>query len=67
MNEHCLTNLSPELPDDKETRLIAHYACPTNLERNAISASIFKEHIKATHLILGSQADPPLPVLALSL
>ena len=59
INERCLTNGNLHLPDDKETRLNTCYACPTNLERNAISASIFEEHVRATHPLFGSHLDPP--------
>jgi len=35
------------------------YACPTNKERNAISAGMFKEHIERTHPLVTSDDSPP--------
>ena len=36
-----------------------NYACPTNKERNAISAGIFKKHIELTHPAWDSEQLPP--------
>lgn len=35
------------------------YACPTNKERNAISAGIMRQHILDTHPSITSNLDPP--------
>lgn len=35
------------------------YACPTNKERNAVTASMFKQHILATHPTIDSDELPP--------
>jgi hypothetical protein len=35
------------------------YACPRNKDRNSIQASIFKNHIQATHPPINSNKDPP--------
>ena len=36
------------------------YACPTNVEQNAISASSFQKHLLDTHLQVDSHKLPPL-------
>jgi hypothetical protein len=35
------------------------YACCTNSQRNAITAAIFREHLRATHPDVDSDEDPP--------
>ena len=42
----------PDVPDPS-------YACPTNKERNGISAGVFKNHIIATHPLITSNELPP--------
>ena len=42
----------PDVPDPS-------YACPTNKERNGISARVFKNHIIATHPLITSNELPP--------
>jgi len=37
----------------------ACYACPTNVERNCISAASFKKHVTSTHPSVESNDDPP--------
>jgi hypothetical protein len=44
-----------ELPDDPNTC----YACPTNKERNGITAGVFRNHILATHPRVDSCEMPP--------
>ena len=48
----------PNLPDDFGER-DACYACPTNKERNAISAGNFKRHVMKTCPDISSAALPP--------
>ena len=35
------------------------YACPTNRERNAIHAAIFKQHVHTTHPSIDNDEMPP--------
>jgi hypothetical protein len=42
----------PDVPDPS-------YACPTNKDRNGISAGVFKNHIIATHPLITSNELPP--------
>ena len=46
LNKRVVTN-NRMLPDKLEDD--CHYACPTNIHRNVISANNFRKHILATH------------------
>ena len=48
-----------ELPKSFEEGCDVCYACPTNKERNAITAGIFREHIKREHPGIESKKNPP--------
>ena len=48
-------NMPQEIPIDHDW----NYACPTNKERNSISAGIFKKHVEMTHPSWDSEELPP--------
>lgn len=48
-----------ELPKSFPEGFDVCYACPTNKERNAITAGIFRDHINLSHPLFDSSDDPP--------
>ena len=48
-----------EMPEEIPQHHDWNYACPTNKERNSISAGIFKKHIESTHPDWESDQLPP--------
>ena len=59
INKRLVTRPDVELPSCFQTELDWSYACPTNKERNAISAGVFKNHILKTHPPINSASLPP--------
>ncbi len=55
INSRVIGTNGVQLPDARDVC----YACPTNKERNGITAGIFKRHIDATHPPVDSE-DLPL-------
>jgi len=47
------------LPKNIQSGVDWSYACPTNKERNAISAGVFKQHVLNTHPSVESLDSPP--------
>ena len=47
-----------KLPNDISDKDVS-YACPTNKERNTISAAHFKQHVLATHPDVSDVHHPP--------
>ena len=59
LNERVVgSDLVPNLPDEFPG-LDAVFACPTNIERNSISAGNFKRHVLNTHPSVHSLDEPP--------
>ena len=58
INERVLGKNGLTLPDIKSDADTV-YACPRNVERNAITAGIFREHIRDTHPMINSDTLPP--------
>ena len=58
INERVLGKNGLTLPDIKSDADTV-YACPRNVERNAITAGIFREHIRDTHPVINSDTLPP--------
>ncbi len=59
INKRLVTRPDVDLPFSFQTDLDWSYACPTNKERNAISAGVFKNHILKTHPPINSASLPP--------
>ena len=51
LNTRWIGNENVQLPDKSDLR----YCCATNKDRNALSSSIFLEHLKRTHKKAGTQ------------
>ena len=57
LNTRVIGHNGLELPEDMGPDAV--YACPTNAERNAITAGNFRQHIKKTHPEVSSTCEPP--------
>ena len=55
INTRVIGKCGVEVPDVEEPS----YACPTNKERNGITAGVFKDHIVSTHPLVTSDELPP--------
>jgi hypothetical protein len=49
INKRVITRTDVYLPKNIASNVDWNYACPTNRERNAISAGMFKQHVLYTH------------------
>ena len=49
INKQVITRTNVDLPKNISPNVDWSYACPTNRERNAISAGVFKQHVLNTH------------------
>ena len=59
INKRVITRTDVDLPKNIASNVDWSYACPTNRERNAISAGIFKQHVLDTHPTALSHDLPP--------